>query len=217
MTLKRDSTFGSTSSVLQQLVQRLAQGDAKAIEAIYRDYFHRLLYYGNQVAGPGYEHEVEDVIQEFFIWLAENRAKVEQVRNFESYMFQSIRRNLQCKLSAGKKSHAAYERYVSRTSPLREYASCSPEQLQIQHEEMESIKALIQRGLDQLPPYLREVLYLRYFEDKSYPEIAAILSVSDQVAYNYVYRAVKRLKKRLGDPKVLWFSLYGIVTIFLSG
>lgn len=182
---------------------------------IYRRYFHKLLYYGIQVAGPGYQHVVEDVVQEFFIWLAENGAKVDQIRNFESYMFHSIRRNLQCKLNAGKESHAAYERYVNRTSPLGELSSHSPEQLHIQQEELASVKALIQQELDQLPPYLREVLYLRYFEDKSYPEIAAILSVSDQAAYNYVYRAINRLKKRLGNLKVMLLSLFGMVSILL--
>lgn len=215
MTLKRDTTYGLTSLVSQKLAQRLKQGEVGAIEMIYRGYFHRLLCYGVQVAGPGHEHEVEDVIQEFFIWLAENSAKADQIRNFESYMFHSIRRNLQCRLNAGKKNHAARERYVNRTSSLQEFTSHSPEQIHIQHEESESIKTLIQKELDHLPPYLKEVLYLRYFEDKSYPEIAAILSVSDQAAYNYVHRAIKRLKRRIGDLKVVLLSLYAIVNIFL--
>lgn len=215
MTSKRDSAYGSSSFVLQNLVQRLKEGDGEAIEMIYRGYFHRLLCYGIQVAGPGSEQEVEDVIQEFFIWLAENHAKVGQIQNFESYMFHCIRRNLQGRLNAGKKSNAAHERYMNRTSSLQECTSCSPEELHIRQEEMESIKARIQQELEQLPPYLREVLYLRYFEDKSYPEIAAILSVTDQVAYNYVHRAVKRLKKQLGNPKVLWLLFYGIVATFL--
>lgn len=214
MTLKRDSTDGSISSVSQKRAQSLKGGEVETIEKIYRRYFHRLLCYGVQVAGPGHEHEVEDVIQEFFIWLAENSAKADLIRDFESYMFHSIRRNIQCKLNAGKKNHAAYERYVNRTSPLQEINSRSPEQLHIQQEESESIKTLIQRELDQLPPYLREVLYLRYFEDKTYPEIAAILSVSDQAAYNYVHRAIKRLKSRMGEVKVLLMSLFAIVGIF---
>ena len=209
--MNKDTTYRSSSGDLQELAKRLKAGDVEAIELIYRTYFHRLLYCGVQITGPGYIHQVEDVIQEFFIWLAENGAKIENIYNLESYIFQSIRRNLQSILSSEKKSHAAYERYVQRTSPLRESEIRSPEQLHIQQEELDATKAQIQQELELLPPYLKEALYLRYFEDKPYPEIAAILSISDQVAYNYVFRAIKRLKQQMGDLKILLLTLYGIV------
>lgn len=213
MALKKDSTYPSSSVDLEKLAQRLKRGEADAIELIYRGYFRRLLYYGIQIMGPDRRQEVEDVVQEFFIWLAENNARAAEVDNLESYMFRAVRRNLKSRLNVEKKSQATHDRYISRTLPLQESSSHSPEQLHIQREESESIKVLIQRELDQLPPYLREALYLRYFENKSYPEVAAILSVSDQAAYNYVFRAIKRLKKQLSGFKKLMGMLYGIVKI----
>jgi len=55
----------------------------------------------------------------------------------------------------------------------------------------------VQQALASLPTSQREALYLRYFENKSYEEIAEILAVNQQVAYNYVSRGLKRLRQQL--------------------
>lgn len=212
--MEKKSTYQGNENELTQLAQRLAAGDEEAIELIYRAYFRKLLYYGIQVAGRQYQHEAEDVIQEFFIWLSRNGEKAGKIRDFEAYLFQSIRRNLLSRLSADKNAQNTFDRYVSLTTALRESADISPEQLQIAKEEGAHSSALIRQELDKLPPYQREALYLRYFEDKSYPEISAILSVSEQVAYNYVSRAIKRLKQQLTDLAFLFFSLCGLFRLF---
>lgn len=209
--MNMDSKHSSSSPDLRHLALRLSRGEAEAIEQIYRCYFYRLLHYGIQVAGSEHKQEVEDVIQEFFIWLARNDAKAADISNLESYMFYSIRRNIQSRLNEKKENRAAHERYISRTFPLVESSNHSPEQLHIQQEESESMKRIIRQELDQLPHYMREALYLRYFENKSYKEIAAILEVGDQVAYNYVFRAIKRLKKQFIDLKLLLAVLFGII------
>ncbi len=192
----------------------MAKGDTEAIEETYRTYFHRLRYYGIQVAGREYQQEVEDVIHDFFMWLTQHYHKVEQIRNFEVYMFQSIRRNLQSKQQAGQGSQASFERYVNRTTPLQETSDHSPEELHIHKEEQQGKASLIRSEIDKLAPYQKEILYLRYFEDKSYKEISAILSISEQVAYNYVSRAIKRLKKQLNHLTLLFPFLMGIHEIF---
>ncbi|MEZ4772932.1 MAG: sigma-70 family RNA polymerase sigma factor [Bacteroidia bacterium] len=212
--MKRKITYQGEKTDIDQLATRLAAGDPEAIELIYRNYFHRLLYYGIQVAGSQYQHETEDVIQEFFIWLAQNHNKAGKIQNLESYMFQSIRRNIQARLSADKNAQASFERYNNLTTPLRENVGHSPEQDLIQKEEVASRSDLIRQELEKLPPYQREVLYLRYFEDKSYQEIADILSVSDQVVYNYVSRAMKNLKKHLANLSILLLFPFGFFRPF---
>lgn len=192
-----------------ELARRIAIGDIGAIEKVYRIYFHRLRYYGIQVLGQQYQQEVEDVIQDFFMWMAQNYIKMGRVRDFEVYMFQSIRRNLQSRKRTDQDSQKSFERYVNRTLPLRETENHSPEQLYIDKEEKYKCITRIKTELNKLPPYQREILYLRYFEDKSYKEIANILSINDQVAYNYVSRAIKRLKKQMANLSFLLLGLLG--------
>lgn len=165
------------------------------------------MYYGHQVVRKEDRGIVEDVIQDFFIWLAEHPEKVAGIRNLEGYMFQSVRRNLHSKIGAVSSSRHSLDRFMSLTLPLQETVSESPEQFHIREEETSLWKNRIHTELDLLPPAQREVLYLRYFEDKSYSEIAAILSISEQVAYNYAYRAMKKLKDQLQALKILPFFL----------
>ncbi|MEM7373920.1 MAG: sigma-70 family RNA polymerase sigma factor [Bacteroidota bacterium] len=201
--MKEKSSYDKLQIETRQLAQRLANGDAEAIEEIYRTYYQRLVYYGIQVIGKAHRLEVEDTIQDFFMWLAQHYTKLKKVRDVEVYMFQSIRRNLQSRILGIHHSQRSFERYVERTLPLQETAGHSPEQLYIHQEQQHGQASRIQTELANLPRYQREILYLRYFEDKSYKEIAAILSISDQVAYNYVSRAIKNLKKHLGNFSLL--------------
>jgi len=205
--LKEKVTYDKKINDLNQLAHKLAKGDAHAIEQIYRTCFHRLFHYGIQVLGSQYSQEVEDVIQEFFIWLAKNHRKIKTVRNFEVYMFQSVRRNLQSSMQTTQRKKESYERYLNLTMPLQESVADSPEQLYIKKEDQQGRSALLQAELNKLPPYQKEILYLRYFEDKSYKEIASILTITDQVAYNYVSRATKKLKKQLANFVLLFLVL----------
>lgn len=181
------------------LAQQLALGDDAAIALLYRKYFHRLLYYGLQVSGNYQQNEVEDVIQDLFIWLAENHRQIATVKDFEAYLFQSLRRNLQQKYTARRRRRNSFQRYLIYQPTDTEKTYHSPEFLHIQQEEERHLKDLIRRQLEQLPDYQREVLYLRFFENRSYSEIASLLSVSHQVAYNYVSRGIKKLKAQFAD------------------
>ena len=189
---------------LPALQQQLVAGNPVAIEVLYRQYFHRLLYFGTQAAHQAPVEQVEDVIQEFFLWLSQHTHKLQHIRNLEAYLFQSVRRNLYARLGKEQRSLEHQEKLKDRL----ELAADSPEEAHIYAEEGRSRQALIKKALSQLPASQREAIYLRYFEDKSYEEIAEILSVSQQVAYNYVSKGLKRLRLQLGA--LLLLLLLGI-------
>lgn len=195
------------------LLHRLAAGDDSAIAILYRQYYHRLLFYGLQVAGNFQQHEVEDVIQEFFIWMAENYTKMATVEDLEAYLFRSVRRNLHSRYTARQRSRASLQRYISRHLPQDDDFCQSPEQIQVQKEEEQQLQQVIRHELQQLPDYQREVLYLRYFENRSYTEIADLLSLNHQVVYNYVSRGIKRLKKQFADlviSAIYWLMIFNL-------
>jgi RNA polymerase sigma factor (sigma-70 family) len=55
--------------------------------------------------------------------------------------------------------------------------------------------------MDQLTPRQREVIYLRFFEELSYEEIAGMLDISVKGAYKLSYRALDALKELLKISK----------------
>lgn len=153
--------------------------------------------FGLQIAGRHEQVLVEGAIQDFFIWLAKNYRKVDLKDNFEAYLYQSIRRNIQQQLQAQQSKSKSKQRYLQRTTPNIDTHQVSPETDYLAKEVQAINKALVDMAIHDLPAYQKEVLYLRFYENRSYKEIAEILSVNAQVARNYVYRALTVLRNKL--------------------
>jgi len=182
---------------IEKLALEVAQGNEQALAKLYKLCRPSLVYYGLRIAGRQNESVVNEVIQEFFLWIAENYHKLNNIQNFEAYLYQSFRRNLQQKNLAKADKRKIKERYIKRTDPLQEKLTPSPEFHFIKEEEKSLKQIKLQKAMAQLPPYQREILHLRYFEEREYEEIASLLSISQQVARNYVYRAIQNLRKLL--------------------
>lgn len=196
---------------VSNMIHRLSEGDLNAIDQIYLTYHKRLKGYGVQLVGYDHQEEVQEVLQEFFLWLAQNYNKVADIKDFEVYLFQSIRRNLGIRMKRKAKAQSVHDRFIRRTSSLRETEELSPEDSFIQGETNERLFNMVNIEINKLPSYQREVLYLRFFEELSYKEIARILSITDQVARNYIYRAIKNLKKQFKDVE----SLLLVISLFI--
>ncbi|MEZ5038483.1 MAG: sigma-70 family RNA polymerase sigma factor [Saprospiraceae bacterium] len=200
---------------ISELIQRLSAGDLDAIDLIYLKYHKRLKGYGIQLLGFDQQEEVQDVMQEFFLWLAQHYDKVAHIRDFEVYLFQSIRRNLHLRMKRKETAQSIHHRFSSRTASLNPKADISPEEAFIRDETNVRLNAWINNEIKKLPTYQKEVLYLRYYEELDYDEIAEILAVSNQVARNYCYRAIKSLKAQFGQVENILFSCFFLLINFL--
>lgn len=204
--LKKNKPYQAQSASLVELLTRLADGDVNALDQLYRRYYNRLIAYSLQLSGGHRKEDIKDIVQEFFIWLAQNYDKVDQIRDFEAYLFRSIRRNIFLKLGIAREDQTKLNRFLQLNE--QDHAQPSPEETFIRSETTNARHTLITKELDKLPPYQWEVLYLRYYEGRSYKDIAKILSISDQVARNFASRGIKRLKAQLKDLSILGFLLF---------
>ncbi|MEM6319230.1 MAG: sigma-70 family RNA polymerase sigma factor [Bacteroidota bacterium] len=182
-------------SALKKVALQLAEGQQGAIGQLYRWFFQRLVRYGVQIVGMERQDLVKTTVQDFFMWLVEHPQRLKEVDNIERFILKSIRTNLiQAQIKQQKKQQVRndYQNHMSQkpTSP-----NASPEKILIDQEEQFLQKKQVINALNSLPPVQREVLYLRYFQDLSYRDIAALLEVDEQVARNYGYRALKKLRK----------------------
>lgn len=186
---------------LKKIVQQLAKGDATAIDTLYRLYFKRLKSYGRQIVGKDKEDLVITVIQEFYMWLVKNHQQMAEIKDFELYLFKSVRLNILSTSKKQQQKEIVAKKYLKNTQIAQEKSTPSPEEEIIAQEKAQLQKDLLAHTLKELPTYQKEVLYLRYFQNYSYKEIGAILSVSEQVARNYAYRAVKGMKGHILNKK----------------
>ncbi|MCB0629636.1 MAG: sigma-70 family RNA polymerase sigma factor [Lewinella sp.] len=189
---------------LSILISRMVAGDEKAFCAIYQIYYNKLLRYGNIIL-PEIQL-VEDAIQDLFVWILENPQKIKKINNFEVYLFQSLKRNLRDHAKKKGRSKALLEQISKARSPR--LFQDSIELKIIEQEDLELKKNWVEQKLEQLPAHQKEIIFLRYYQDLSYDEIAAIVSTSNQVIRNFVARALKRIRQ-LGSLEKLWllFSL----------
>lgn len=202
--MKKLSSNNATQP-LTELVAKLAKGDALAIAQIYKQMYTALVYFGLQVVGKHQQDLVEETIQELFIWLAENYQQVGEIKHFEAYMYQSLRQNLVRQLQAKKAKINSRNRFLQRTRAFEKIKLDSPEKEFLDKEQAHINKIKLSKKLAALPTYQKEVLYLRFYEDRSYKEIAEILSVKAQVARNYVFRALSTLRQQMNKLPVFLF------------
>ena len=69
-----------------------------------------------------------------------------------------------------------------------------PDQAVADHARDSDLAEVVRRALDRLPRRMRAAVMLRYFEDMTEPEIAALLGVSLGTVKSTVSRAVARLR-----------------------
>jgi len=82
-----------------------------------------------------------------------------------------------------------------RRRKLEEYPTDElPDQVVADHARDSDLAEVVRRALDRLPERMRAAVMLRYFEDMTEPEIAALLGVSLGTVKSTVSRAVARLR-----------------------
>ncbi len=152
--------------------------DLSKFEAIYLKYYATLLVYGKTMTAN--EQIIEDAIQELFLVIWQKGDNLVIKSSFENYLFVAFRNNLIKKIKKQGLSELNFELFteVSDTSNLEE-------------------ERQLKGWLEKLPPSQKEVIFLRYYQNKSYLEIAEILGISYQVARNFAYRGIKFLKKNM--------------------
>ena len=73
----------------------------------------------------------------------------------------------------------------------------SPEQILLDDEFSAEQSRQMTHRLSFLTPRQREAIYLRFYHDMDYNEIASVMTVSNHAARNLIYEALKLLRSRL--------------------
>lgn len=177
------------------------------VEALYKKFYSKLYQYGCLVHTDAIR--VEDTIQNFFIWVLEHPEKLKEIQNFEAFACKSIRRNLIQRIikdSRSKENNAVY-----RESIIREKTILSIEKEIMEIEENLWQKENLKKAIEKLPDKQKEIIYLKYYANFSYKEIEDIMHVSNQVARNYVSRALKKLKNSIFSESIQILTIHAFL------
>lgn len=178
----------STTSFEQELWKSYQKGDDRALSSIYSIYFDHLYNYGFRFTRDA--TLIEDCIQELFIKLIRNRQNLSLPVSVKAYLFRSFRSYIVDKIEQlRKRPLAEMNEMVDFNLELNQEATL------ISTEEADELQEKMKTALEQLTPRQREAIFLKYQEGLSYPEIAAMLSLTQKATYKLVGRAIQTLRE----------------------
>lgn len=166
--------------------QQFCAGDKHAFGEVTESYYVALHHYGTRFTTD--RDLIKDCLQDLFLELWEKRESLLRVASIKPYLFQSLRNNL---LRNIKKQAKFFDASDPRHEPLDEVY---PESDWIINETEQLTSHRLKKAIESLPKRQREALYLRYYENLSYEEIAAVMGLQRQAVANYLQHGIQKLR-----------------------
>lgn len=164
----------------------LRKGDRQAMLALYREHYVGLMNFGIRLTGN--RDLSSDCFTQVLLRLWDNRAALPEVGNIRSYLLTCMKHELLKELQSEKN---AAGRLVQQQS---EHVEPSYEEHLVAIQTDDELRCRLAKVLEQLTEREKELLRLRYFEDRSYDEIAEQCGITKRTAYNIVFAALRTLK-----------------------
>ncbi len=185
----------------QQLISLLRSGSQFAFERLFEIYSQKL--YRFAVSYLKTEAEAEEIVQEVFLKIWENRHKLKDERSFKSYLF-TIAFNAIRKQFNKKAKDAKY-----RTEIL-EYLASDNSSIETKSE-FEVLVSRLDQLIDQMPDRRKEIFLKRKKNGMSVREIASAMFISPKTVENQITEAMNFLKKEFESDKIsgiLFFYIF---------
>jgi RNA polymerase sigma factor (sigma-70 family) len=170
--------------------QSFKEGDSDSFKIIYFKYFHNLYEYGMRICGD--KEVVKDTIHDLFVKLWKNKANLADVIALKAYLLVALRSTLYNNL---EKSNRKPVVEISENTPFEMVFSVESDY--ISKESAMDRNQKLKDALDLLTPRQKEVIYLRYFEEMDYSEIAAAMNITIKAVYKLTARGLETLRQIL--------------------
>lgn len=131
-----------------------------------------------------------------FVKIWDNRATIGETDNIRFFMLRTMKN-----LIINSKNRADRISALHSSGEGMFVFDVTPESILIQHEETTIKQQQLMDSINQLSPRQKEIIYLKYFEEFGYEEIAEIMDISVKGAYKLSARAIDSLKTILNSPK----------------
>ncbi|HEA23728.1 MAG TPA: sigma-70 family RNA polymerase sigma factor [Pricia antarctica] len=182
----------SNGFLASELWAKVKKGNKKALSDLYGMYADALYEFGKSYTKDGYL--IEDGIHDLFIELYERRKKLPVARNVKNYLFTVLRRKIN-ELSKSRPLVISPE--DDHAGRIYRSQEASKETEIIHNEEKEELSLLLSNAIHRLTPKQRRGISMRFYENRSYEEMALGLNISTETARTLIYRSLKIMKKNL--------------------
>jgi RNA polymerase sigma-70 factor (ECF subfamily) len=187
--------------ILEKVIVELANDREAALEQIFHHYYPRLYKFSKSFLKL--EDGIDDLLQEVFLKIWQNRKNITSTATFNSYIF-TITRNLLLNELRSRLNNQKIKDKLQELSVAEEYSLFS----QIEYNDLQE---KIDQAITELPARQQQIFLLSRKNGLSHKEIAEKLEVSTKtVEYNIAQSTnfLKQKFKGLGLVSLLYFHLF---------
>lgn len=176
------------------------------IASTYDEYLDSLYSYALHL---GFDDQTAmDAIHDVFFKLCIHHSSLSEITNLKFYLFRALRNRL-IDIERGKKAYTDISHMEDNISEILPFQlNVNIEEELIMKEDSEEIRRIVENVLNRLTDRQREIIYLRFFQEYSYEEIADIMKISVESSRNLISKSLSRLK---GSDLSLYFLLMFIL------
>jgi len=188
----------------KSLLALIAIGDRNAFLQLYTTYLNNLYRYIFQFTKS--KQDTEEILQDIFIKIWENRGKLSEVDCFQNYLLRCAKNKVLDNIRHLKISQRALSE-IKRTTNIAENTTSD----QCAYREYYQV---VKVAVEKLPPKRKIIFSLAIENGLSHDEIAFQLNISKSVVKKQIYKASHFVREYLFQHGEISFTL--LITYFLS-
>jgi RNA polymerase sigma-70 factor (ECF subfamily) len=177
----------------EELMKEVKADNMFAFDFLYKKYCKRIYKFGYTLLKSA--EESENLMQDVFLKLWENRHQVEKNSSIKSYIF-TIAYNSAITIIRHKARASEFVEYLKSIQNLHE----DPVDLELEYKDLTK---RLDEILNALPDRQKEVYLLHRVEGLKYNEIAERLSISVNTIENHMSHALKTIREKLGNYSLI--------------
>ncbi|MEO8534637.1 MAG: RNA polymerase sigma-70 factor [Flavobacterium sp.] len=195
--------MNSTNSLESDIFESFKKGNQTAFTYFYDKYFRRIQSFSVQFIYD--KDEAENLAQEAFLHLWQNRENVDSINGIQSFLY-TYAKSKCLNLIRHNKVKDKFKSDVLNEKE-RELNIEVLNSIQFDTLELTELERIINESINDLPPKTREVFIKKRFENKKNAEIAEEMQVTLKAVEAHMTKALKILKTKLSDYLFLLFIL----------
>jgi len=183
----------------------LKAGSYTAFEKIFKSHYPSLLSYGLRFNKD--DEEVKDCIQILFLNIWERREFLGSSDSIRNYLLASLRRLILKRM----KANIPFVGLDFDDSNF--HIELSVESQIIHDQTLRENVIFLQNAIQNLPDRQKEALYLKFYNDQSFADIATVMNISTRAVYKLIYKALDSLNEELAPHTR---NIPFVLSVFLS-